>query len=672
MKKKVKNKPQPNATEHRQGITRRDFLTRAGVSGAAVVATAGGLIGWSTPSNTTGATFETSAKFAAQAATPTPSPAQATCRVTDELPIPTKVAGPTTSEYQCDVLVVGGGFAGLNAAVSAKTAGKSVVLVDKGRPGYSGLSPWVSSHRWIDTNLGDVPEAYRQAIQIGGEYITNLDWLQVWIDDSKKTYERLMNWEILKQYPKASKAGDYVAKNDFVGYREKFDQYDRRAKFIKVLDDNGIKYVERTMITDVIKQDGKVVGAMGFDVPSGTVLTFHAKAVILCSGGWSYKPSGFPTSGNTFDGEYIGYHLGLPIISKEFDDFHTTVSRAAGNSFLNNNWTYLENIWLCGGDITPKGAVDYAAGKGNMVLGRVNAALKGLANDDGTAVEDLSKADPGRKGGTVTGNPNDPRTGKDNDTMPKGDAYGAAIGMCAHLTSGIFCGLRDLVGDTGLPGLYVGGDGANASMSTGAAYSNGVGFTSSFCSIQGWRAGEAAAKYADGVPLTRISADTIASVTKNMQAPLSLTTGLDPNWARDVLQAIMAPYWIHIVKTDATLNGALAQVEYIRNEVVPKLMAKSSHDLRLCHEMKHKVLSAEMKLRAGLARKESRGYHYRADYPFRDDKNFLCYIALQKGSGDSMTVSKIDIKDEWKGDLTQKYADRYKYQFPGEAKAMGL
>jgi len=94
--------------------------------------------------------------------------------------------------------------------------------------------------------------------------------------------------------------------------------------------------------------------------------------------------------------------------------------------------------------------------------------------------------------------------------------------------------------------------------------------------------------------------------------------------------------------------------------------------VRLCHEMKHKVLSAEMKLRAGLARKESRGYHYRADYPFRDDKNFLCYIALQKGSGDSMTVSKIDIKDEWKGDLTQKYADRYKYQFPGEAKAMGL
>jgi hypothetical protein len=86
-----------------------------------------------------------------------------------------------------------------------------------------------------------------------------------------------------------------------------------------------------------------------------------------------------------------------------------------------------------------------------MVLARVTAALNGLANNDGTTMEDLSKADPARKGGTVSGNPKDPRKGKDNDSMPKGDAYGAAVGMCAHLSSGIFCGLSDLVGYTGLP-----------------------------------------------------------------------------------------------------------------------------------------------------------------------------------------------------------------------------
>jgi succinate dehydrogenase/fumarate reductase flavoprotein subunit len=74
-------------------------------------------------------------------------------------------------------------------------------------------------------------------------------------------------------------------------------------------------------------------------VPSGTVLTFNAKAVVMCTGGGSYKPSGFPTGGDTFDGEYIGYNLGLPIIGKEFDDFHQTLSYAPGNAFLNNSWT---------------------------------------------------------------------------------------------------------------------------------------------------------------------------------------------------------------------------------------------------------------------------------------------------------------------------------------------
>ena len=114
------------------------------------------------------------------------------------------------------------------------------------------------------------------------------------------------------QFPKAAKAGNYEKKQDFVGYREKFDDYDRRARLLQVLADNNVTYVVHTMITDVIKQDGRVIGAMGFDVPSGTTMKFSAKAVVMCTGGGSYKPSGFPTGSNTFDGEYIAYQIGAP------------------------------------------------------------------------------------------------------------------------------------------------------------------------------------------------------------------------------------------------------------------------------------------------------------------------------------------------------------------------
>ena len=549
-----------------------------------------------------------------------------------EPPVPDTVAAPDTTEYECDVLVIGGGFAGLNAAVAAKKAGQSVVLIDKGRPGYSGLTPWPSSFRWFDAEMGDDAQAFRDCIQHGGEYLVNMDWYEVWIEESKKTYERLNEWGILTQFPRASDAGDYVERGDFEGYRADFAKFDRRTKWIEVLKNNDITYAEHTMITNVIEQDGRVVGAIGFHVPSGAVITCHAKAVVMCMGGGCYKPTGFPVGEDSFDGEYICYQLGLPIAGKEFDDFHMTLSYAPGNVFLNNNWTYLENIWLCGGDITPDTVTSYATSKSKvMVLDRVTKAVSGLVANDGTSVEDMSTQDITRRGGSVSTNPNEVRLGKNNDTMFKGDIYGAAVGMCGHLSSGVFCGLDDLVGYTGIPGLYVAGDGMNAASPTGAAYPTGVGFTSNFCSIQGDRAGTAAAEYAATVALEHISSERIAQETEDITAPLNVEKGFDPTWARDQLQAIMAPYWVTIVKTRESLTSTLTQVEMLRDNVLPKLKAANTHDLRLCHEMKHKVLSAELKLRAGLAREETRGLNYRADFPYRDDKNYLCYITQTKG-----------------------------------------
>lgn len=329
------------------------------------------------------------------------------------------------------------------------------------------------------------------------------------------------------------------------------------------------------MITNIVKTGDRVTGAVGFHVPSGAIVTCTARSIVMAMGGGAYKPSGFPVGGVTFDGEYIAYNLGLPIAGKEFDDFHMTLSYAPGNAFLNNNWTYLENIWLCGGDITAESGKGYA-------------------------------------------------------------------------------------------------DGINAAAPAGAGYPCGVGFTSSFVSIQGTHAGKAAAAYAATAEPGVISADDLAAITEEINAPLSVAQGFDPNWARDQLSGIMSPYWIHIVKTRETLEGALAQVEYMRDNVVPKLAAATPHDLRLCHEMKHKVLSAEMKLRAGLAREETRGLSYRADFPYRDDENFLCYITVQKGEDGKMVTGKVPVKDEWKGDVTQPYAERYGYYFPGETEAKGI
>ena len=599
-------------------------------------------------------------------------------RVTAELPIP-EVEAPAKTEYECDVLVIGGGFAGLNAAAAAADQGQKVVMIDKGRPGYSGLSPWPSSHRWLDTEMGDDPDAYRKCIQHGSEYLGNMDLYEVWINESKSTYERLRDWGILDQYPTATESGYYNQSGDpsdttgdYQGYHEKFYQHDRRTKFAAVLKEKGIEYADYTMVTNVIVENNKVCGAVGFHVPSGAIITCHAKAVVMAMGGGCYKPTGFPTGGVTFDGEYIAYNLGLPIAGKEFDDFHNTLSKAPGNAFLNNNWTYLDPLWLCGGDVTPETAISYATSKAKaMVLGRVTST-SGLSVYDGTDIEDMSTAQITRRGGSSSTNPNEVRTGKKNDSMPRGDCYGAAVGFGAHLTNGVFCGLDDLEGKTSIEGLWVSGDGMQACGPTGAAYPTGVGFTSNYVSTMGNRAGKAAAKYAASAEMTPISAERIAEETEKIEAPLHVEKGFDPNWARDQLMNIMSPYWVYIAKSESSLKAALVQVEYMRDNVIPKLQATSWHDVRLCLEMQHKILNAELSLRASLERKETRGLHYRTDFPYRDDENFLCFITLQKNTEGGMDIQKVPVKDEWKGDLSEDYKTRYTYYFPRELETLGL
>ena len=656
MKDEVESTPRPDAAQPPQGISRREF---AGVAGAAVLTAAGGVLG---PGATaSGADASTSP----QAAGP-PSAWPSTAPVTVELPIPTKVAAPRKTEYECDVLVVGGGFAGLMAAVTAREAGQSVVTIDKGRPGYSGLSPFVSSHRWFDPEMGDNADHVRTQHVRGAQYIGNQNWTEVWIKESKGVYEKLKELGMLDRYDRAVDKG-YWDDLDYVGYHESIAKHDRHARAKQILEAKGVEVCEHTMVTRVIKQGSKVVGAMGFHVPSGAIVTCHAKAVILCMGGGVYKPAGWPTSGISFDGIAIGYELGLPIIGQEFEDFHRSDSNEPANAFVPNSWTYLENIWFTGGDWTKEGAQNASASSGSTIE-KVQVALEGIEPWDGSKVEEGKNL-----AGTKSGRADDIRTGKRNSTIPKGDAWGCATGFCTHLTNGVFCGLDDTVGFTGLDGLYVAGDGISGGAIAGAAYAGGRGFTSNFVSLQGKRAAEAASKYAKTIGLEKIESATMARLTEEITAPMKLKKGFSANWALDCLHGAMAPAWTLVIKTRECLDAALTQVTYMRDNVIPKLQAINSHDLRLCHEMKNKVLQAEMKLRASLAREESRGMHYRADFPYRDDKNFLCYIALQKGADSRMTVSRIDVKDEWKGDLSEDYASRYSHSFfPGEAEALKL
>ena len=130
-------------------------------------------------------------------------------------------------------------------------------------------------------------------------------------------------------------------------------------------------------------------------------------------------------------------------------------------------------------------------------------------------------------------------------------------------------------------------------------------------------------------------------------------------------QNLMLPYYVWLVKHGDRMQAILTPVEFLKNHIVPKLKAKDIHELRLAHETKSMALNAEMMLRASIFRTESRGSHYREDYPRRDDPEWLAWVKLKEDNGE-MKLWKEPIPKEWWPDLSIPYRKRYLYRFSGE------
>jgi succinate dehydrogenase/fumarate reductase flavoprotein subunit len=120
----------------------------------------------------------------------------------------------------------------------------------------------------------------------------------------------------------------------------------------------------------------------------------------------------------------------------------------------------------------------------------------------------------------------------------------------------------------------------------------------------------------------------------------------------------MLPYYVlHIKKADR-LQAALTNVAFFRDHMLPRLKANDPHELRLCHEVRSMTANAEMILRSSLAREESRGWHYREDFPTQDDEHWLAWVTLRQGDA-GMEAGRREIPAEWlAGDPTENRYDK--------------
>eukprot|EP01155_Anaeramoeba_flamelloides_P042972 Anaeramoba_flamelloidesc36752_g1_i3.p1 GENE.c36752_g1_i3~~c36752_g1_i3.p1 ORF type:complete len:246 (+),score=7.22 c36752_g1_i3:261-998(+) len=213
---------------------------------------------------------------------------------------------------------------------------------------------------------------------------------------------------------------------------------------------------------------------------------------------------------------------------------------------------------------------------------------------------------------------------------------GSSAGLAIHKSEGL-TPINDKCEST-IKGLYAAGDALGSHMS-GGIYTQ-IGSSLAGSAIQGAIAGEEAAKFSKKTKLIKIPDTKIQSLKEEILAPLKKEAGYSPAWVTQTLQGIMIPNFVLYIKKQSMLNAALAYVEELRDSQMPHMKASDLHELRLVHETKNMIISAEMKLKASLMRKESRGSHFRLDYPNIDDKNWMAWINIYKNKNGEMALEK--------------------------------
>ncbi|HJO87653.1 MAG TPA: FAD-dependent oxidoreductase, partial [Rhodospirillales bacterium] len=101
------------------------------------------------------------------------------------------------SEIETDIVIIGGGIAGIFAAVTARQKGFEVTLVDKGSPGNSGATPFADTFCVFDEELGHQRQDWIDTVSFNGEYLNNRAWLEKMMDHSKERFHDLKEWGVL-------------------------------------------------------------------------------------------------------------------------------------------------------------------------------------------------------------------------------------------------------------------------------------------------------------------------------------------------------------------------------------------------------------------------------------------------------------------------------------------
>lgn len=557
---------------------------------------------------------------------------------------------------ETDVLVIGGAYSGLWAANRAKEFADDVLIIEKGpQMGLAGQAFFSGGGIQAAPPEANPEDHVRDTVCLGdGLYEQDLlkkIYKQSW--DRILDYERL-GVEFLKEDDGShwyipQRGLDhlwcYLGKPFGSGGEDMMKALTKEAKRL------GVKYLSRVFVTDLLKYDGAVVGAVGFDTRSGQFYIFKAGAVIITTGQGAMKGHYEDIAMSCGTGIDMAYRAGAELKNMEFATIWVIPKH-----FRWEGITYM----------LPLGA-RFVDANGEPFMDKYSPILK--SNIDYNYLTRFMAMEA-KKGNSPFYLDCSQMTPKDKDRMTP-DGGWTELQYKRLLESGIrpfeekqeWCpgmwgiagGLHsDLDMATNLPGLFVAGKARD--VDPGVYFG---GWSLCMAAGTGRFAGESAAKYAMANKEHKIDESEVSLYKKDLYSSME-NGGFDSEQILYEVQKTIFPYDVLILKNEKKLKEALGKIQYIQNELVPKMGAKEIRDLMRLRETRSIAQMAELFLETSLLRTETRASHYREDYPQRDASWLKwIFVSCKDGKKDfryvPVPVDKYGIK------IDRFYMDNFKF-----------
>ena len=539
---------------------------------------------------------------------------------------------------ETDVLVIGTGGAGLRAAIEARHMSAEVLIVSKG-DFPSGCTTVAMGGMLAAFDERDSPHLHFEDTIRGGNGLNNPKLVKLLVSHARERVRDLEQYgtkfdkqdEDYKLFPYT---GSSIPRAVVALERYQGGYIKGLVKEVKRL---GISVLDHVMVTDLVTEKNAVVGAIGLELETDTILIINAKAVILATGGTGnlYSLTTNPP-GTTGDGYALAYKAGAQLQDMEFIQSRVCMIYpkamrgmvppadglvTLGGRFYNGLCErYMRKYYPEKLELVSRAAMAICAQK-EILAGHYSPHGGVFGDLSGVLESELYKFEGFMKACAA------------ENFDPIWQPYEWAPGA-HHFMGGV------IINDkcrTGIRGLYAAGEVASGIHGANRLTGNALTETQ----VLGAIAGKYAAKRALSVSSTPISPSQINLVRNRIVEILKCDKGFDPAEVKGELTEIMSRY-VGVIRDENGLRKAAQVLGEIKEKKIANLRLVGDRSFRMLAkllEVENLLIVGHLVTLAARLRTETRGAHNREDYP-QLDESWSKNIVLQLEKGETIAKMK--------------------------------